>query len=47
MELERSNAGRTNGEYSSISRSLVDVALPDLLLCFVVVVVVFRSFVVV
>ena len=35
MELERSNARRTNGGYSSISKSLVDIVLPELLLFFV------------
>ena len=33
MELERSNAGSTKGGYSSESKSLVDVVLPRLLLC--------------
>ena len=34
MELERSNAGRTIGGYSSIPKSLVDVALTEILLYF-------------
>ena len=33
MELERSNDGNTKGGYSSESKSLVDVVLPRLLLC--------------
>ena len=33
MELERSNAGSTKGRYLSELKSLVDVVLPELLLC--------------